>query len=992
MHLVADPDALKTDNQPNMKNRSHNLNWMNNACARMSMKKYFVLAVVTGLTNVCIAAGADPFISKTYVAGSFAIATEHNVSSILLSDNEWPGVVKASRNLQADLGKVTGRLPDLLIGKSAGMAIIIGTIGRSKLIDQLISDNKINVAGIAGRWESTLIEVVKNPVPGVDSALVIAGSDKRGTIYGIYELSYQTGVSPWYYWADVPIKKSNSLFALGGRHIIASPAVKYRGIFLNDEAPALSGWARKQFGGFNHQFYDHVFELILRLKGNYLWPAMWGSAFNDDDQMNPVLADEAGIVIGTSHHEPLSRAHDEWKRFKGGKWNYEQNAAQLRAFWESGLQRVADKEQVITIGMRGDGDEPMTEGTATALLERIVKDQREIIAKVTGKPAAETPQLWALYKEVQAYYDNGMRVPDDVTLLLCDDNWGNLRKLPRPDEKPRSGGYGIYYHFDYVGDPRNYKWINTNPIQKVWEQMNLAYTYDANQIWIVNVGDLKPMEFPIEFFLDYAWAPEAIPAEKLKQYTIDWATKQFGAEYAVETAGIIDNYSKYNARIKPELLNENTYSLVNYDEFMNVVSDYGKLAQQAEFIYKQLPAQLKDAYYQLVLHPVEAGANLNELYYTVARNKLYAKQGRVLTNALAAKADSLYQRDALITNYYNKVMAGGKWDHMMDQTHIGYTNWQQPEMNAMPVVRRIVAGKPSLGLAIEGADTSWTGRNKVNIAFPLLERSSNRPPYFEIFNKGTGYLSYTVKAPAYVLLEKRNGILKKNVIQEEDRVKVHIDWLKAPAGRTVTEIVVSGSDGTKLILPLKIDNRKMTDENSAVFYPQNGYISMEAVHYTKAVNNRPVFWKTIPNYGKTEGGVTPFPVSSSPLALTAYTPHLEYDILLNDAGTFNLSIYISPTIDFTNNGGLKFAVSVDDEPPVVLNISADYQTETAWRQSVADNIKVFKQPMKFSRPGKHTIKYWMVSPGVVVQKLVLDLGGVKPSFLGPPETTVRPEK
>jgi len=943
------------------------------------MKKILLLLVFVSLKVICFAAGADPFVSKTYIPGSFSIAGNAKVSAIVISDNEWPGVIRAAKNLQSDLEKVTGINPRFLTDKPAGMAIIIGTIGKSKIIDQLIKSNKINVAGIAGKWESTLIEVVKNPMNGVDSAMVIAGSDKRGTIYGIYELSCQVGISPWYYWADVPVKKSNALFAIPGRHVIASPAVKYRGIFLNDEAPALSGWSKKEFGGFNHKFYEKVFELILRLKGNYLWPAMWGSAFNDDDKLNPVLADEYGVVIGTSHHEPLSRAHDEWKRYKGGKWNYDQNPEQLRTFWESGLKRVVDKEQIITVGMRGDGDEPMTEGTATALLERIVKDQREIIEKVTQKPAAQTPQLWALYKEVQAYYDKGMRVPDDITLLLCDDNWGNIRKLPKLNETPRAGGYGIYYHFDYVGDPRNYKWVNTNPIQKIWEQMNLAYEYNANQIWIVNVGDLKPMEFPIEFFLDYAWAPDAIPAEKLKQYIIDWASKQFGLEYAAETADILDYYSKYNGRIKPELLNEDTYSLVNYHEFENVVSDYKKLERKAKFIYSRIPANQKDAFYQFILHPVEASANLNELYYTVAKNKLYSKQGRILTNALASKADSLYKRDEEITHYYNKIMAGGKWDHMMDQTHIGYTYWQQPDKNSMPKTYKVAAEKPGLGLAIEGSDSSWEGKAKVDKNFPTLNRNTNQAHYFEIFNTSESPLKYDIKAPNYVLIEEKKGGLK-----DEKRIYINIDWAKAPQDKSQATITISGSDGSKIALPITVNNK--VAKNPDAFVPENGYISIEAVNYNKAINSRPIFWKTIPNYGKTLGGVIPVPVTAPVQKLDANTPHLEYNIYLDDAGIFNLSTFISPTIDFTDTDGLKFAISIDNEPPVIVNISTDYKTENAWRKSVADNIKIFKTDLKFNKPGKHTIKYWMINPGIVLQKLVLDLGGLKPSYLGPPET------
>jgi hypothetical protein len=950
------------------------------------MKNCLILFLFFFLSASCFASGADPFVIKTYVVGSFPLTNNVKTAALLLSDNEHLGVKRAIANLQNDLLQVTGKKPQLLTDKASPMAIIIGTIGHSSVIDRLIRENKINVAGIAGKWESTLIEVVKNPMPGVDSAVVVAGSDKRGTIYGVYEISYQIGVSPWYYWADVPIKKSKNLYISAGRYVISSPAVKYRGIFLNDEAPALSGWSKKQFGGFNHQFYEKVFELILRLKGNYLWPAMWGNAFTDDDALNPVLADEYGIVIGTSHHEPLTRAHDEWRRYKGGKWNYDQNQQQLREFWETGLKRVADKEQIITIGMRGDGDSPMSEGTATALLERIVKDQREIIEKVTKKPAAQTPQIWALYKEVQDYYDQGMRVPDDVTLLLADDNWGNIRKLPKLTEAPRSGGYGIYYHFDYVGGPRNYKWINTNPIQKIWEQMHLAYQYQANQIWIVNVGDLKPMEFPIEFFLDYAWAPDAIPAEKLKAYTVKWASKQFNQELAPEIAALIDLCSKYNGRVKPELLNSDTYSLVNYGEFEKVISDFDALYQKAKYISNQLTKDQNDAYYQLVLHPIEASRNLYHLYYAVAKNKRYATQKRISTNSFAKAADSLFKKDAEITNYYNTIMAGGKWDHMMDQTHIGYTYWQQPETNVMPktyTLKQADLSKNYWGIALEGVDSAWYENEKVNRSLPTLDFYTNNSSTFEIFNTHQEKFAYQIIAPSYLTINKAKG-----EIYEEQQITVGIDWNKAPANKTTTEIVVKGPKDTQIKIPVTIDNRRFPDQKITGFVEQDGIIAMEAPNYSRAINNRPIYWKTITNYGKTLGGVTAMPVTQAPQNLDSNSPHLSYDIYLKEPGTFNLHSYISPTIDFANNGGLKFALSVDDGPITEVNISTDYKTDKQWEKSVANSIKIFKTALKFDQAGKHQLKYWLVSTGVVLQKLVLDLGGLKPSYLGPPETFI----
>ena len=347
----------------------------------------------------------------------------------------------------------------------------------------------------------------------VGNTLVIAGSDKRGSIYGIYDLSQQIGVSPWYWWTDVPIPHRSNLFVGPGVFQQGPPDVKYRGIFLNDEAPDLTGWADEKFGGYNHAFYTNVFELLLRLRANYLWPAMWNNCFSADDALNPKLADDYGIVMGTSHVEPMMRADKEWNRlgYTAGQWNYEKSPAELRAFWKEGLERNKPYENIITIAMRGKIDTPMSESANIALLERIVADQRALIGDVMQTNVESVPQLWALYKEVQEYYEKGMRVPDDVTLLWCDDNWGDIRRLPTPEERGRAGGAGIYYHVDYVGGPRNYKWLNSTPITKVWEQMNLAYDYGADRIWIVNVGHLHHVTFPTEFFLTLAWSPKSWP-------------------------------------------------------------------------------------------------------------------------------------------------------------------------------------------------------------------------------------------------------------------------------------------------------------------------------------------------------------------------------------------------------------------------------------------------------------------------------------------------
>lgn len=697
-----------------------------------------VALLLFALNSVAFGIGQQRYVQCTEAPGGFSIVHNGAASALYVATADYSGVVRAAGDLQSDIALVTGVTP-AITHSTTGLGpsvIIVGTIGGSPLIDTLIRSQRISVASVAGKWESFLIQVVPNPLPGVASGLVIAGSDKRGTIYGIYDVSEQIGVSPWHWWAEVPVQHKDALYVKPGVYLQGPPAVKYRGIFLNDEAPSLTGWVHEKYGNYNHEFYAKVFELLLRLKANYLWPAMWNNAFNEDDPLNPKLADEYGIVMGTSHHEPMLRAQQEWKRHGTGPWDYSTNSAELDKFWEEGIERNKNYESVITPGMRGDGDVPMSESANVALLEKIVADQRTIIANHMNQDVGAVPQDWALYKEVQDYYEKGMRVPDDVTLLWCDDNWGNIRRLPTADERKRSGGAGIYYHFDYVGDPRSYKWLNTIPITKVWEQMNLAYDYGADRIWIVNVGDLKPMEFPIEFFLSLAWDPHGWPKETISDYTRLWAECEFGPEHAREIAHIVAQYTKLNGRRKPELISPNTFSQTNYEEADRVLAEWQSLVSEAEKIYATLPVIQRDAFFELVLYPTKASATVTELYITAGRNHLYALQGRASANDLAAQVRALFQADADLSAEYNHMLAGGKWNRMMDQTHIGYTSWQEPPKNFMPEVHELqVPEGAGMGLAVEGSVLPWQNglHDESVLTFDVFNQQSK---YIDVFNTG----------------------------------------------------------------------------------------------------------------------------------------------------------------------------------------------------------------------------------------------------------------
>lgn len=928
--------------------------------------------------------GQGQLISFKKEVKGFCIAAEGKGNSLYISKEDYPGVMRALTDLQADILKVSKAKSNLVAGEIPGEkeVIIVGTIGKSALIDGLIKNRKLDVTDIVGKWESSIIQVVEKPFPGVNKALVIVGSDKRGTIYAIYEVSKQIGVSPWYWWADVPVKKHAELYVLPGRYKIGEPVVKYRGIFLNDEEPALGRWAVENYGGFNHKFYGKLFELMNRMRSNYLWPAMWWASFNSDDSLNTKLADEFGIVMGTSHHEPMNRAHADWKNGKKGPWNYETNEAVLREFWTEGIRRMGSYETFINLAMRGDGDMAMSKETNVALLERIVKDQREIIRNVTKKDIKETPQLWALYKEVQDYYDQGMRVPDDVMLLLCDDNWGNLRKLPKVTDAPHEGGYGIYYHFDYVGGPRNYKWLNTNPLPRIWEQMNLAYQYGATRLWLVNVGDLKPVEFPTEFFLDFAWNPERWTKDKLDEYTKQWVTQQFGDTYAQQIANILAQYAKFNARRKPELLNQETYSIVNYREAETVVAEYNKLEAEARRIYAAMPLEYKDAYYQLILHPVIACANLNEMYATVAKNLWYAKQGRSATNDLADSVRKLFDNDARYSLYYNKELAGGKWNHMMDQTHISYTYWQQPTKDVLPKIDTITIGNAGeMGIAIEGSD-AWWPEEKSDATLPAFDSYNQQRYFIELFNRGKAPFDYTIETVApWLKISSTKGRIEK-----EQRLFIAIDWSGVPAGNNRSPITITGSEGTKVVVNIIVNNVTLPKkEKLKSFVASNGYISIEAQHYTAAIDTEKITWQVIPDIGRTLSGVTTFPVTALPGKPEGKSPHLEYSIYTLDSGNVTVLAYVSPTIDFHNGGGLEYAISIDDEAPQIVNIHAN-NSERAWEKSVADNIIITSSKHVLKKPGKHVLKFWRVDPAVVLQKIIIDAGGLKPSYLGAPES------
>ncbi len=937
------------------------------------------------------------FKSKEKNRSDFTLVKNDILADLFVEEGDFWGVKRATEDLKNDLNRVTLRAPKIKDDKNnlSKQTIFIGTIGKSKIIDSLNKEGKLDLDNVINKWESFTIQVINNPLPNVEKGLVIAGSDKRGTIFGIYELSQQIGVSPWYWWADVAVERQRNIYVKAGTYKYGEPSVKYRGLFLNDEAPSLTTWVEKKYGSFNHHFYVRVFELLLRLKANYLWPAMWKPrVFNEEDKLNPKMADKYGIVMGTSHHEPMMRSWEEWGKVGKGDWNYISNNKNIYQFWQAGLKRVKDYEGIVTVGMRGDGDEAMVEDESSKegrpILEKIINDQREIIAELVDDDVSNVPQLLALYKEVQGFYEKGLKIPEDITLLLADDNFANIRMLPTKEKRHRVGGYGMYYHFDYVGGPRSYQWINTVPLQKIWEQMQMTYHYGVERIWIVNVGDLKPMELPIDFFLEMAWAIDKWGHGDINKYACDWARKQFGDKYAEEISEILLKYTKYNGRRKPELVDEKTYSLINYCEAERVLADYDNIVEKAEKIYNDLSMEKNDAFYQLVLYPCRASRNVLKMHIFAAKNKFYYEQGRIVANDFDDLTEAVYENEAADTEYYNKEMSNGKWDGMMLQPHIGKSNWRGPTKNIMPDVQRINISTSSaeMGVYLEGDHQALRDEDKTaSLAnFSVYE---NDKFYFEIFNKGKEAFQFNITVKdSWINLSKLKGSIDK-----QERIWISIDWDAVPKGKDIkSEMTIMGT-GKEFIVGLSVFNPvqpEISGLEEMTFVESNGYISIEAEHYYKKESFNGVSWEKIDDYGRTLSSLFVSPSTAESVVEATQGPFLEYKVYLFTTGKVKATVYTAPSLNINRDHGLRYAISFDDkEVEIVDTFPKEYDGHHScpyWCESVMENVHKTKSIHHIDKTGFHTLKIRMIDPGFVIQKIVLDLGGLKDSYLGPPES------
>jgi Glycosyl hydrolase family 115/Gylcosyl hydrolase family 115 C-terminal domain len=964
------------------------------------------LIIFTGPTS---AVQTEPeWISDVYRRGDFKLAERTRVADIVVSAEDFKVVQIAAENLAADVQRVTGKKP-LIRSDSNGLSgyvVFAGTLGKSSFIDSLVSQGKLDVTQLRGQWESFLIATVTDPVPGVSMGLAIVGSDRRGTAFGIFELSEAIGVSPWYWWADVTPRHRDSLFVQARTYRAGPPSVQYRGIFLNDEDLGLQPWAAKTFdpqlGDIGPKTYARVFELLLRLKANTLWPAMHGctKAFNLYTD-NKRVADDYAIVMGSSHAEPMLRNNvTEWSE-KHENYDYTQNADGVRHYWEQRVEQNGKFENVYTIGMRGIHDSPIqgpkTQAERIRVLEQIFADQRGLLAKHVKKDVSTVPQIFCPYKEVLSDYRNGLKVPEDVTIVFPDDNFGYIRYLPTDAERKRRGGFGVYYHVSYLGGPLSYLWLDTTPPSLIWEEMSKAYEHGVRKLWMLNVGDIKPAEISIELFMQMGWDISKWHRNNLNDFLVEWAASKFGARYATESAAIMGQYYQLGFTRKPEHLQWNfanedrkptALTAFDYgDEIQQRIDAYELLRERADRLNNEIPPSLRDAFYEMVVYPVRASAFANLRYFSFEKAREYMAQGRASASEWARKGEEATRRLNLETTYFNEKLAGGKWRYMMTEAPAG-DMWQYMRMKT-PVAPATLqemklSDTPGLGVAIEGRREPLKDGDQVT-ALPLINGLTREMRFIDVFNTGRSPARWkATTGQRWIKLSHSGGDLRYDT-----RLLVSVDWSRIPKEERFSgKVEVSGA-GTRRVITVPVFNPKTT-AGMGSFVETGGVVSIEAEHFSQLSGIRSnVMWSVISGLGRTGDAISVSPTTAASIKVEdiPIAPAINYSVHLFTTGKFNVICYLVPTFPITTGQGLRYAVAFDNQPPQIVTVGADLQTPSRqWSLNVLNGSTTGVSNHEIATAGAHTLKIYMVDAGVVLDKIVIDTGGLKPSYLGPPET------
>lgn len=948
---------------------------------------------------------------------AFTLASPRQTAAILYDASDAAVVKRAAELFAADVEAVTGRRPQVTSATGeTGPAVIVGTVGGSALIRRLSEAGKIDTAPLEGAWERYLIQTVANPLPGIRKALVIAGSDRRGAAYGLFTLSELIGVSPWYWWADVPVKKHAALHVDAPPTYSQTPSVRYRGIFLNDEDWGLTPWASQTFeperGNIGPRTYAKVCELLLRLKANYLAPAMHpvSTSFNQIPE-NKLVADTFAIVMGSTHCEPLLlNTASEWDTKTMGPWNYDKNKEGINRVLTQRVRENSPYENVYTLALRGLHDGAMSTTLPmhekVRMLQQALLDQRRILAENIDRPVETVPQAFTPYKEVLEIYSNGLELPDDITIVWPDDNYGYMKRLSGVREQRRTGRSGVYYHVSYLGVPHSYLWFSTTPPSLMYEELRKAYDTTADRLWLVNCGDLKGSEMQVSLFLDMAWDIGRFTADNVVSYPARWLAGIFGEAYYDRLEAMTREHLRLAFPRKPEYmgwgyhrnrfdhnceqLTDTDFSFTNYDEAQRRLEAYRQLGARAEALLHEIGDEARPAFYQLVYYPLRGAELMNRMTLGGQRNRWYARQGRAATNAVRDEVQRCYDSLQVITRGYNSLL-GGKWNHMMSmrQNYDGVSAY----FNLPHLATHDAAGAPRLALQVAGEDV--TGARAFH-ALPAFDNYLRRTYPVEIYNRGGGTLAWTAHASEpWVVLSKSAG-----KTADEERITVGIDWEKAPSGNAVPAQIVfrAGEQSEKVLVSLFNPTAPSRAELRGIYVENNGCVSIPAAGCHRVRENDRIKITAVEDLG-IEGPALQLGDPTAPLQIfrSRDVPCAEYDFYAFDAGSVDVYTYVLPTFplhadrDFrigeNTNTDTKYSVQIDDGA-LATPSSSHVEYSQVWFESVLRNCAVNKSTLHIDKPGRHTLRIRVGDPGIVLQKIVLDFGGMKRSYLGPQSTLI----
>ena len=948
---------------------------------------------------------------------AFTLASPRQTAAILYDASDAAVVKRAAELFAADVEAVTGRRPQVTSATGeTGPAVIVGTVGGSALIRRLSEAGKIDTAPLEGAWERYLIQTVANPLPGIRKALVIAGSDRRGAAYGLFTLSELIGVSPWYWWADVPVKKHAALHVDAPPTYSQTPSVRYRGIFLNDEDWGLTPWASQTFeperGNIGPRTYAKVCELLLRLKANYLAPAMHpvSTSFNQIPE-NKLVADTFAIVMGSTHCEPLLlNTASEWDTQTMGPWNYDKNKEGINRVLTQRVRENSPYENVYTLALRGLHDGAMSTTLPmhekVRMLQQALLDQRRILAENIDRPVKTVPQAFTPYKEVLEIYSNGLELPDDVTIVWPDDNYGYMKRLSGVREQRRTGRSGVYYHVSYLGVPHSYLWFSTTPPSLMYEELRKAYDTTADRLWLLNCGDLKGSEMQVSLFLDMAWDIGRFTADNVVTYPARWLAGIFGEAYYDRLEAMTREHLRLAFPRKPEYmgwgyhwnrfdhnceqLTDTDFSFTNYDEAQRRLEAYRQLGARAEALLHEIGDEARPAFYQLVYYPLRGAELMNRMTLGGQRNRWYARQGRAATNAVRDEVQRCYDSLQVITRGYNSLL-GGKWNHMMSmrQNYDGVSSY----FNLPHLATHDAAGAPRLALQVAGEDV--TGARAFH-ALPAFDNYLRRTYPVEIYNRGGGTLAWTAHASEpWVVLSKSAG-----KTADEERITVGIDWEKAPSGNAVPAQIVfrAGEQSEKVLVSLFNPTAPSRAELRGIYVENNGCVSIPAAGCHRVRENDRIKITAVEDLG-IEGPALQLGDPTAPLQIfrSRDVPCAEYDFYAFDAGSVDVYTYVLPTFplhadrDFrigeNTNTDTKYSVQIDDGA-LATPSSSHVEYAQVWFESVLRNCAVNKSTLHIDKPGRHTLRIRVGDPGIVLQKIVLDFGGMKRSYLGPQSTLI----